>query len=428
MFSFGKVDKEKVQLEQSFYRLMFELGLYNKFNRTYFLCEMTKTDYGYTAKLYLEPGLSFVKLQDNAGVLQENLKCLWIMSYEQMGECARVRIVTKPMDPKLPYENPKVKSWQMYLGLDFAGKPIVNDNDEHQMFLLAGAIGTGKTRFINMILLSWILGCSVNQVEIYLSDIAKNEYVNFQYIKHVRCYASDLQQLHKMMQYIKIKIDKRIKTITKAREEGWATNIEEYNKASKSKLSYCYIVIDEFSVIAPDKSDSKDEVDMKLAILDVLKKVSKIGRSLGIFCLICLQKTSKEEMGGLSILKNMSAVRISFRSNDRASSEVVVGDSSAVGIADRYAVYSLNGGDRKDYLFSPYLSTGRLKELLKPYEDRSFRKVDLDSEIKAANQPPQPPAKIRELKKKHHYEVIDTSGIYPRNFIEVEEDIIDYGA
>jgi hypothetical protein len=68
MFSFGKVDKEKVQLEQAFYRLMFELGLYNKFNRTYFLCGMTKTDYGYTAKLYLEPGLSFAKLQDNANV------------------------------------------------------------------------------------------------------------------------------------------------------------------------------------------------------------------------------------------------------------------------------------------------------------------------------------------------------------------------
>lgn len=425
---FKKADKEKLQLEEKFYRLMFELNLFNKFNRTYFLSQIQKTNYGYTARLYLEPGLSFAKLQENIGVIQENLKCIWIMQHEQLADYAEIKIVTQAMDKHLPFENPNIKPWETYLGLDFSQNPIINDNDDHQMFLLAGSIGTGKTRFINMILLSWILGCSVNQVEIYLSDVAKNEYVNFQYTKHVRYYASDMEQLHKMMLFLKTKVDKRIKTITKAREEGWATNIKEYNKVSKSKLSYCYIVIDEFSVIAPDKSDNREDTEMKQAILDVLKKISKIGRSLGIFCLICLQKSSKEEMGGLSILKNMSAVRISFRSNDRASSEVIVGDSSAVGIADRYAIYSLNGGDRKDYLYSPYLTTERLKELLKPYEDKSFRKIDLDAEIKATQEKPQPPARVREVKKKSRtYEIIDISKIrnesaYSKDFIKIVGD------
>jgi S-DNA-T family DNA segregation ATPase FtsK/SpoIIIE len=420
-----KPDKEKLQLQEKFYRLMFELNLFNKFNRTYYLSSMEKTTYGYIARLYLEPGLSFAKLQESISVIQENLKCLWIMQYEQLAEYAAVKIVTLAMDKYLPYENPNIKPWEMYLGLDFSQNPIINNNDEHQMFLLAGAIGTGKTRFINMILLSWILGCSVNQVEIYLSDIAKNEYVNFQYIKHVRYYASDLERLYKMMQYLKIKVDKRIKTITKAREEGWATNITEYNKVSKSKLSYCYIVIDEFSVIAPDKSDNKEDAEMKQGILDVLKRISKIGRSLGIFCLICLQKTSKEEMGGLSILKNMSAVRISFRSNDRVSSEVIVGDSSAVGIADRYAIYSLNGGDRKDYLYSPYLSTEQLKELLKPHEDRNFRKVDIDTELSAYQEQQTMKPKSQKTVPKHHYEVIDSQ--YSKDFIKVSgDDLLDY--
>lgn len=419
--------KEKAELESKFYRLMFELGLFNKFNRTYYLSSMEKTTYGYMGKIYLEPGLSFQKLQENIGVIQENLKCIWIMQTEQLQEYAHVKIVTRAMDLDKEYENPNIKPWQTYLGLDFSQDTIRNDNNDHQMFMLAGAIGTGKTRFINMILLSWILGCNVNQVEIYLSDIAKNEYVNFQYVKHVRYYASELEQLHKMMQYLEIKMEKRKKTIAKAREEGWATNIKEYNKVSKSKLSYCYVVIDEFSVIAPDKSDNKQDTEMKQTILDVLKRISKIGRSLGIFCLICLQKTSKEEMGGLSILKNMSAVRISFRANDRASSEVIIGDSSAVGIADRYAIYSTNGGDKKDYLFSPYLTTERLKGLLKPFEDKSFRKVDLDTEIKAAQEKPLPPVRAREIKKKGPHEIVDISkvrhdAVYKKDFIKVVGD------
>jgi hypothetical protein len=423
--------KEATRLRTDFERLMFELGLVNKFNHTYGLYIQDKPSYGYYAKLYLKPGLSFEALETNTRVIQENLRCLWIMKTEQLQEYADVRIVTRPMDMYKEFENPEIKPWQLYMGLDFSERVIVNDNNDHQMFLLAGAIGTGKTRFISMILLAWILGCAVNEVEIYLSDIAKNEFVNFQHIKHIRYYAAELEQLYKMMQYMEIKIEKRKKTISRAREEGWATNIKEYNKNSKcGKLSYCYVVIDEFSVVAPDKSDRKEEQEQKQYILDVLKRISKIGRSLGIFTLICLQKTSKEELGGLSILKNMSAVRISFRANDRASSEVLIGDSSAVGLADRYAVYSLNGGDKKDYLFSPYLSTEALNNMLFPFEDHTKRPINIDYEIKANEPvPPTETKSVRELPKKKPLKLLETKADpYEDDFIKVVggDDFADY--
>jgi hypothetical protein len=126
--------------------------------------------------------------------------------------------------------------------------------------------------------------------------------------------------------------------------------------------------------VAPDASDNKEEKEMKQEIIDTLKKVSKIGRSLGIFTIICLQKTTKEEMGNANIIKNMSAVRISFRANDYVSSDVIIGGGQAVGLADRYAVYSLNGGDKKDYLFSPKLTTDMLNEMLEPYLEDKYKK------------------------------------------------------
>jgi hypothetical protein len=361
-----KYIKAKNEFKEKFYRLMFELGLYNKFNKTYFLQIMNETNYGFYAQLYLVDGLSFKQLQQKIGELQEGLCCIWIMQTKQFENYASVKIVTQPLDENLPFENPKIKPHQMYLGMSFSMKPIIIDVVLNCMMLCGGATNKGKTRWIYCVLLSWILGCKPSEVELYISDIAKDEYVLFKNVKHVKCYANELEQLYNMVHELKRKFEERKVLISKYRETGEATNIWEYNLISKNKLSYVYYVIDELSVLMPDKTDSEDEKDMKGEILAISKMLEKTARALGIYVLCATQKTTKEEMP--SIIKNMSAVRVSFGANDAVSSEVIMGDSSAVGLQQRYAVYSLNGGEKKDYLFSPYLTTDMLKMLLEPYK------------------------------------------------------------
>jgi hypothetical protein len=363
-----KYIKAKNEFKEHFYRLMFELGLYNKFNKTYFLQIMNETNYGFYAQIYLVDGLSFKQIQQKIGELQEGLSCIWIMTTKQFEKYASVKIVTQPLDEELEYETPKIKPWQMYLGLDFSMKPIVIDVIKNCMFLCGGATNKGKTRWIYCVLLSWILSCKPSEVELYISDIAKDEYILFKGVKHVKCYANELKDLHKMVHELREKFEKRKVLISKYRETGEATNIWEYNQISKTKLSYIYYVIDELSVLMPDKTDSEDEKEMKGEILAISKMLEKTARALGIYVLCATQKTTKEEMP--SIIKNMSAVRVSFGANDAVSSEVIMGDSSAVGLQQRYAIYSLNGGEKKDYLFSPYLSTDMLKSFLEPYINR----------------------------------------------------------
>jgi hypothetical protein len=364
--------KEKNEFEQKFYRLMLELGLYNKFNRTYWLRIVEKTNYGFYAQLYLVDGLNFSTLKQKVGDIQESLCCIWIMKTKQFQDYADIKIVIKPLDEKLPYQNPELKPWQIYLGLSFTLNPIIVNMNKYCMFLLSGATGAGKTTLKYQILLSWILSCKPNEVEIYLSDIAKNEYNNFQHVQHVKYYASELNELVTMMEKVDKEFEKRKKMISTTREKGIATNIFEYNKVSKNKLSYIIVDIDELSMLLPDKSDSNNEKEMKQIALDILKALSKKGRGMGIFTFVATQKTTKDEMP--SVIKNMSAVRISLRANDAVSSEVIMGDNSAVGLANRYAVYSLNGGSDKDYLFSPYLDTKMLNEMLEPYIDEKYRK------------------------------------------------------
>lgn len=360
--------KAKADFEKNFYRLMFEIGLYNKFNKTYLLDIQEDTNYGFKAVIWLVDGMSFMELEEKISKLQQSLCCIWIMKTIQFKRFAELKIVTNPLDKDYPYQSPNLKPWQIYLGVDFTFKPIVVDMNDHCMFLLSGSTGSGKTRFIYQVLLSWILGCKSSEVDIMLSDIAKNEYINFRNVEHVKYYAQDLEQLYEMIMEVEKKLEARKKILSKFREKGEATDIREYNKITGGKMSYCIVIIDEFSVVIPDKTDNPIEKDMKQKILDILKKLSKIGRNHGIFTFIATQKTTKEEMP--AIIKNMSAVRVSFRANDYISSEVIIGDGAAVGLADRYAVYSLNGGDKKEYLYSPNLSTEALNSLLEPFNTR----------------------------------------------------------
>lgn len=362
-----KLSKEEIRFKIKFYELMFELDLYNKFKKTYHLDIKEETEYGFYAYIHLQPGLSFKALIENKKIIEENLQCLWIMKQEQFKSYAKVNIVTKPLDESIEFQSPKIKPWQTYLGLSFAREPIIIDNNKHCMSLLAGATGSGKTRYIYMILLSWILSCTPQEVALYIADIVKSEYINFKNVAHVRFYAETLDELQEMMESLNKEFERRKRLIGELRENELGTNIKDYNKANpRRKLPYCYLLIDELSIVNVDYTDSKEEKEKKRYILDTIKRLEKTGRSLGMFCFMATQKTSKEEMP--IVIKDMSAVRISFRANDGASSLVVMGDDSAEGLMDRVAVYSLNGGADKSYLFSPTLTMDRLNSLLKPYK------------------------------------------------------------
>lgn len=365
-----KPTTDETDFKNKFYHLMFELDLYNKFKKTYKLNILKNTNYGYYAHLYLSSGLSFTELQHKKIILEQNLCCLWIMKIEPFKTYAEVQIVINPIDKELEFENPKIKPYELYLGNSFSNKIQKNNNNDNNMFLLSGATGSGKTRYMYQVLLSWIMGCKPSELWIYLADVAKNEYIQFKNVRHVKYYASETNELYLMMQEINREFNRRKKSIEKARERGTATNIFEYNKIYKTKkLSYAYVVIDELSVLLPDKTDNKIEAEEKEYIMDVLKRISKMGRSLGIFSFISTQKTTRDEMP--SILKNMSAVRISFRANDTVSSEVIMGDGCAMGLSDRVAVYSLNGGSIQHYLYTPKITIEMLKELLKDYSKSS---------------------------------------------------------
>lgn len=372
------------EFTKRFNREMFEHRLYNSFNKTYKLTALTKTPYGFTAQIELVSGLNFIKLKEHLTGLQQSLDSILILDYRNNKKVGTLKVILKDINVYTPFEPQHIRPNQMYLGMSFLNEPLIIDCNKYCMFIVAGATGSGKTRYLYTILLSWISHCSPSEIGIFLSDLAKSEFSGFRYVKHVEEYAEELKDLWLIAQFLSMEMDRRKKILAKYRDRknDAATNIEEYNMIEPNKkMKYYFCLIDEFSAIMPDATDSEDEKIMKEKILAVLKKIAKQGRSLGIFCILATQKTTKEEMP--AILKNMSAVRISFRANDSISSEVILGDDCAVGLDDRIAFYSLNGGADKDYLFSPNLETNYMNAIIARHSNRSYQKESLDIRIKA---------------------------------------------
>lgn len=378
----NEVDKEFEPYRQMINDEFYEYKLYNSSYYTYDIANVKITDYGYFFLLYTVPGLSFSKLQEHLEEIEQDLSCIWLMEFEKFSKYAKVRVVTKALDKDLPYHVPeKMKPNLIYLGLSMSYHPILVDVIDYCMVMIAGATRSGKTRYIYTMLMCFICGCSPREVEIYLSDCAKNEYCQFKDVKHVRYYADDLDKLFAMLNHVDKIMDQRKEILSRTRDSGTATNIREFNEAVKDirdKLSFVYVLIDEFSILNIAPYDNYETKLKKQYIFYTLEKISKMGAGLGVFTINAMQKTSKDELGNAIIIRNMSSVRISFRANDRSSSDVIVGNGGAVGLLSRYAVFSLNGGCDQDLFFVPKLTTEKLQEMLKPHIDKNFPKPNIE--------------------------------------------------
>lgn len=374
--------KEQFELEEKFYRQMFEHGLLNKRADTYQINLTDKTDYGWKGYLKSEFGLSFNQIQNDRVIdsINENLECIFMINPTKMSGKAPIKIINKKCDPKIPYENPNVKPDEVFIGMNLEWQPIKIDANKHCHFLIAGATGSGKSRGLHMTIASWIMGCKPNEVELYLADLFSDEMAIFKWCKHVKYYANDIPQFYKMLKYLYTKLQKRIKVISPLIEDGICQNMPEYNQQTKNKMTYVYIVIDEFSIIMPSKGDSKEDRQIKEECLDILCKISKLARKMGMFLIIGLQKTVKDEIP--TIIKSSSGTRICYRTNDRITSEVLLESHEAYGLEPRYAIYQLNG-NTSDMLFTPYIDIKNIKQLIQPHVDKNKSKINLDEFVEA---------------------------------------------
>ena len=186
------------------------------------------------------------------------------------------------------------------LGKDINGKENIYDLAKAKHILAAGATGSGKSVFINVLLCSLLYRYSPQQLRLILIDPKRVELNLYNGLPHMlfRDSICDANQAIMSLKWLITEIESRFKLFSKLR----VRNLSEYNNMYDKKIPYLLCVVDELNDLM---MASKTEVEKAIT------KIGQIGRAAGIHLVIATQRPSVDVITGL-IKANLPS-RIAFR-------------------------------------------------------------------------------------------------------------------
>ncbi|MGO4374741.1 hypothetical protein AB4Z21_29115, partial [Paenibacillus sp. MCAF20] len=123
----------------------------------------------------------------------------------------------------------------------------------------------------------------------------------------------------------------------------------------KERPPYIVLAIDEVSLLKKEKD-----------IMEIIEEISAIGRALGVFLILSLQRPDADVLDGK--LKNNLTVRMAFRHSDEINSRISIGSGEAAGIKQSEKGLMVHKLDGIRYVQAPHLKVEAAKKLLAPFK------------------------------------------------------------
>lgn len=358
--------------------IMYELGLHTNTYNTYTLLNIEKKPYGYHCNIYATKGLDLEELEKAKPYIETGLGCIFLFYTKKGKKVAEAKFITEGFGgDKIKYVPPKTSPFELYLGNSVDGIPVIISVKDVSHFLLSGSNGSGKSRMLDCMITTLIYNCDETELELYLAQIAKNDLVIYEDAKCCRAFCETLSEVEIMLEHIMIKMDERSKLIKPMRKDFKGSDVSDYNKIhSDRKLSACWIIFDEIASIMDKTGDDKDTTKQKSKITKMIEEIARIGRALGIFIGVCLQRPTAQMLS--PTVKSQTNLKISFAQNNIKSSEVATDDPHiAIGLDDRVAVYSCRARGF-DFVKTPFINDKIIEQYIKPKSQRGHRNLFTD--------------------------------------------------
>ena len=175
-------------------------------------------------------------------------------------------------------------------------------DDSTAHLAIIGTTGSGKTAFINSLILSATKLYSPEELELHLIVMVKGDFRVFQEEKlpHLKTVVTGdrLYAAADVLDFIDEEMKRRGNII------GSYGNIYEYNKVAENKLPRCVIIIDEFLQLVAGSDDAVKRVET----------IAQVGRAYGISLVISSTSFPME----LNQMKHLMGNRIEFKSGENA--------------------------------------------------------------------------------------------------------------
>ena len=222
------------------------------------------------------------------------------------------------------------------LGVDLFGNPQVTDLQKMPHGLIAGATGSGKSVFINSMLVSLLYKASPAEVKLILIDPKAVEMAPYQGIPHLLApVISDAQAAAAALKWVVAEMERRYELLVAA----GVRNIEGFNtKAEESaqyglKLPYIVVVIDELADLMLVASSE---------VQDYIARITAKARAAGIHLIVATQRPSVDVVTGT--IKNNIPTRIAFMVSSQVDSRTIIDTAGAERLLGRGDMLYLGNG------------------------------------------------------------------------------------
>jgi DNA segregation ATPase FtsK/SpoIIIE, S-DNA-T family len=245
------------------------------------------------------------------------------------------------------------------MGRDLHGRIRVTDLSSMPHLLIAGSTGTGKSVFINSLMMSILYKATPDDVKMVLVDPKRLELNLYEGIPHlIAPVVTDPKIASNVLRNATKEMENRLKLLA---QKG-VRNIEQYNRTFQKQqslslfenveesehkpLPYLVIIIDELADLMMVDTNNVEESITRLA---------QMARAVGIHLILATQRPSVDVITGL--IKANFPARISFRVASKVDSRTILdsnGSESLLGRGDM--LYLPAGSARLHRIHGPLVS------------------------------------------------------------------------
>lgn len=190
------------------------------------------------------------------------------------------------------------------VGIDSIGNPIYQCLNKNRHLLIAGTTGSGKSVWVNQMILTLLLSRKPEELLFYMIDVKQVELPIYEKFPHVQSVITDAEESINLLKQLIKEMNRRYRMF----REAEVKNIGLYNKKNPSNtLPYIVCVIDEYAELSGRNND----------VHDLIQSLTQLSRASGIHLVICTQRPSVDVITG-TIKSNLPS-KIGFRcSNDHS--------------------------------------------------------------------------------------------------------------
>ena len=200
------------------------------------------------------------------------------------------------------------------LGKDVSGVPCYADLSRMPHLLVAGATGTGKTIFLNSLILSLLYQNSPDILRIILVDPKRVEFSAYKDLPHLLTpVIFDPQRTINALKWLVLEMEKRFEILSGNGSRNINTYNEKIIKQGEKPLPYIVLIIDELADLMAAKGREMESGIVRLA---------QMARAVGIHLIVATQRPSVEVITGL-IKANITS-RVTFQVASQVDSRTVL--------------------------------------------------------------------------------------------------------